>query len=66
MKITKSWRTTLGGVLLGVGVPLMNYGEAIYQTIGIICTTLGGLLVGVAGRDNVVTSKDIYNRGRLP
>lgn len=54
----KSWKTTLGGILLGVGTPMSAAGEGIYKTIGVALATLGGILVGVAARDNNVSSED--------
>jgi len=48
----KNWKTTLGGILLGVGTPLATAGEGIYQTVGIILATIGGLLVGTAAADS--------------
>lgn len=53
----KSWKTTVGGVLLGIGTPLAGAGEGIYKTIGLILATIGGVLVGVAARDNNVSSE---------
>lgn len=51
-KKMKSWRTTLGGILLGVGTPLATAGEGIYQQIGVILATVGGILVGVSAMDS--------------
>lgn len=48
----KSWRTTLGGILMGVGTPLAGVGEGIYQQIGIILATVGGILMGVSAMDD--------------
>jgi len=53
----KSWKTTLGGIMLGIGSPLAAAGEGIYKTIGIVLVTIGGLLVGISARDNNVTSE---------
>jgi hypothetical protein len=52
-----SWRTTVGGILLGVGTPLATTGTGVYQVVGIILASLGGLLVGVAAKDNKETVK---------
>ncbi len=42
---------------LGVGTPLAAAGEGLYQTIGVILASIGGILVGFAARDNSVTSE---------
>ena len=54
----KSWKTSLGGILLGVGVPLSTVGEGIYKTIGVVMSSVGGILMGIAARDNAVTSEN--------
>ena len=48
----KNWKTTIGGILLGIGTPLAAAGEGIYRTIGIILATVGGLIIGVAAADS--------------
>lgn len=53
----KSWKTTLGGILLGIGTPLATAGEGLYKTVGTVLATIGGLLMAFA-RDNNVTSED--------
>jgi len=53
----KSWKTTLAGILLGIGTPMAAAGEGIYQIIGVILASVGGLLLGVAARDDKVTSE---------
>jgi hypothetical protein len=55
----KNWKTTLGGILLGIGTPMASAGDGIYKTIGTILATIGGILVGVAARDATVTSKSM-------
>ena len=55
----KSWKTTVGGILLGVGTPLAAAGEGIYKTVGVILSTVGGLLVGLSARDNNKSSEDV-------
>jgi hypothetical protein len=47
----KSWKTTLGGIMLGVGTPLATAGEGTYKLIGTILATVGGLLIGFAAQD---------------
>lgn len=57
-KKKSSWKTTLGGILLGVGTPLAAGGEGIYATIGTVMMTVGGILLGVSARDSSVSSED--------
>jgi hypothetical protein len=51
----KSWKTTIGGILLGIGTPLAAAGEGIYKTIGVALATVGGLIIGLAAKDSNVT-----------
>jgi hypothetical protein len=51
----KNWKTTLGGILLGVGTPLATAGEGIYKVVGTILATIGGLLIGVEAADSKPT-----------
>ena len=53
----KSWQTTLGGILLGIGTPLAATGEGAYQVIGVILSSVGALILGTAARDHKVSSK---------
>lgn len=46
----RNWKTTLGGILLSLGVLLLA-GEGTYKLIGTILMFVGGLLTGVAARD---------------
>ena len=55
----KNWKTTVGGILLGIGTPLAAAGEGIYKTIGVALATAGGLIVGLAAKDNNVTGGTI-------
>ena len=55
----KSWKTTVGGILLGIGTPLAAAGEGFYKTIGVILATIGGLLVGLSARDSNVSSRSM-------
>lgn len=52
-----SWKTTVAGIMLGFGTPLSTAGEGIYKTVGVILAAVGGLLLGLAARDNDVTSE---------
>jgi len=54
-----SWKTTLGGILLALGTPLAAAGEGWVRGLGMILATLGGLLAGVAARDNSKSSEDV-------
>ena len=55
----KSWKTTLGGILLALGTPLAGLVEESWvKYVGIGLMTLGGLLVGVQARDHNVSSED--------
>ena len=51
----KNWKTTVAGILLGIGTPMGAAGEGMYKTIGIALATVGGLLLGVAAKDSNVT-----------
>lgn len=51
----KSWKTTVGGILLGIGTPLVAAGDGIYKTVGVVLSTIGGLIVGLAAKDSNVT-----------
>ena len=54
-----SWQTTLGGIILGIGVPLATTGEGIYKTIGVILSAVGSLLLGASARDNSKSSEAV-------
>ena len=51
----KNWKTTIGGILLGIGTPMAATGEGIYKTIGVALATVGGLILGISAKDNNVT-----------
>ena len=54
----KSWKTTLGGILLALGTPLAGLVEESWvKYVGIALMTLGGLLVSQA-RDHNGSSED--------
>ena len=55
----KNWKTTVGGILLGIGTPLAAAGEGLYKTVGTIMATIGGILVGLSARDANVSSKSM-------
>jgi hypothetical protein len=54
----KSWKTTVGGILLAIGTPLSASGEGIYQTIGVLMAAVGAVMLGITARDNNVSSED--------
>ena len=53
----KSWRTSMGGILLALGAPMATAGEDWVSAIGTLCIVLGGLLMGRTARDDKVTSE---------
>ena len=53
----KSWRTTLGGVLLGASPILKNALPPNYHWVSDALLTIGGVILGTAARDNKVTSE---------
>lgn len=57
-KKKSSWKTTLGGILMGVGAPLAGMGEGFYATLGTVLLAIGGILLGVSARDSNVSSED--------
>lgn len=55
----KSWKTTLGGVMLAIGTPLANVTSPNWvHLLGLALTTAGGLILGASARDNNVSSED--------
>ena len=53
----KSWKTTLGGVLLALAPVSKQVLPPAYHWVSEAFLALGGLIVGVAARDNGVTSE---------
>lgn len=51
-----SWKTTVGGLLIALGESLSN-AEGLLGDVGRILTPLGAILLGLAARDNNVTSE---------
>jgi len=51
----KSWKTTLGGLLVALGQGLPQVLPAEWQWVGSMLTGIGGLLLGVAARDHGAT-----------
>ena len=53
----KSWKTTLGGMLLGASPLLKNSLPPKYAWVSDALLTLGGVILGTAARDNNVSSE---------
>lgn len=51
-----SWKTTLGGVLQSIGLPMTQL-EGTIGHVGTILAAVGALLLGLSARDNRVTSE---------
>lgn len=56
--LTKSWKTTLGGICLAVGSPLAAAGADWVQTLGIVLSSIGAVLLGGSARDATKSSQD--------
>lgn len=54
----KNWKTTLGGVLLALGAPLVAAGDGWVSMVGTGMLAIGGLLTGVSARDSDVTDEE--------
>jgi hypothetical protein len=54
----KSWKTSVGGILLSIGALLAGFGSEDLKAVGAALVALGGLLTGVSARDNGVSSED--------
>jgi hypothetical protein len=51
----KSWKTTVGGILLAVGTSLGLVEDATLKTIGVILAAVGGALLGLNAKDKDIT-----------
>jgi hypothetical protein len=51
----KNWKTTLGGFLLAAGAGLKASDDQTLSTVGMILIGVGGLIIGIFGKDNNVT-----------
>lgn len=54
-----SWKTTVAGILTGIGGPLAASGTGIYKITGIILVAIGPVLLGLSARDNNKTSEQV-------
>jgi sulfite exporter TauE/SafE len=52
-----SWKTTLGGILSALGLAISQMEDPIYKAVGAIISGIGMLLLGIAARDNKVSSE---------
>ncbi len=57
MKPKSSWKTSLGGVLLASAPVLHGVLPPDWQWVSAACLSIGGLIMGLAARDNDVTSE---------
>ena len=53
----KSWKTTLGGILAGIGGLLQLSPEPRLHAFGVVACSIGTFIIGGAARDNNVTSE---------
>ena len=56
----KSWRTTLGGVLLAIGSFFLTQDFQYAELIASVINALGGVILGTSARDNVVRSEEVH------
>ena len=57
--MTKSWKTSIGGILLAAGGFMATQMEGqVVKLIGGVVSAIGALLMGLAARDNDKSSED--------
>lgn len=54
----KSWKTTVGGILLAIGGFFLTQDFAFAEVIAQVINAIGALLLGVSARDNNVSSEE--------
>ena len=52
-----SWRTTLSGIIAGIGLITAHSTDPKIQAIGTIAAAIGVIVFGAVSRDNKVTSE---------
>lgn len=55
--LKRSWKTTLGGLMMSLGPTLKPILPAAWDWIGDALLGIGGLIVGATARDNTVNSR---------
>ncbi|NBU84164.1 MAG: hypothetical protein EBS21_06105 [Sphingomonadaceae bacterium] len=58
----KSWKTTLGGILVAAGQLLAPSLPPNYTWVSATLTGLGGLILGVSARDNKVSTAEARSK----
>jgi len=53
--MVKSWKTTIGGLLMALGTMMMQTTDQLIHSIGVVCNAIGGLFLGLSAKDNNVT-----------
>lgn len=52
-----SWKTSIGGLLTAAGAAMASSTDGVVHIIGQVLTILGPIILGLAARDNKVTSE---------
>ena len=55
----KSWKTSVGGLILALGGVLTQQTDHIVQLTGAVLSAVGALFLGLAAKDNNVTGGTI-------
>jgi hypothetical protein len=56
----KSWKTTIGGLLMALGTMMMQTTDPLLHSIGVVCNAIGGLFLGFSAKDNNVTGGTVH------
>ena len=51
----KSWKTTVGGLLMAIGAWMQTNSEPVITTIGTVAMVVGAALLGITAKDSNVT-----------